>query len=61
MMGFTAFSPVFYPVGICKSVKERVDFIPRAVISFASGANGASNVVAGSGGRVQCLPAALPS
>lgn len=61
MMGFTAFSPVFYPVGIRKSVKERVNSIPTAVISFASGANGASNVVAGSCGWVQCLCAALPS
>lgn len=60
-MGFTAASPVFYPAGICKSVKDRVNSIPPAVISFASGANGASNAAAGSRDWVRRLSAALPS
>lgn len=39
--------------GICKSVSEGLNSIASAVISFASGASGASYVVAGLCGGVQ--------
>lgn len=48
--GFYSLFTSIPPSGICKSVKEGVDSIASALISFASGASGVSNVVTGSCG-----------
>lgn len=42
--GFYSLSACILSSGICKSVEERVRSFLPAVISFASGGNGASNV-----------------
>lgn len=45
--GFYSLFTSIPPSGICKSVKEWVDSIASALISFVSGASGVSNVVTG--------------
>lgn len=55
--GFYSLFTSILSSGICKSVKEGVNSIASAVISFASGASRASNVAAGWCSWLQCCSA----